>query len=191
MRRGQDPALQCEINIRPTRQRAMPQCFAGRMHAAPTMRGKHHANRQWAVPRGFGIHAAPTHRPNAVAAQKRDHKANGQPAGFPRACRNVYAVQGHTPPAVCTVCRFFPRCQRYCLHELAFLWNFACMRTVDKPGRGDYNNRDFGYERWRLCSRNRHRLFYSPCLSAVHAQTCAKMRRPGRGRPPGSAICIP
>ena len=138
-----------------------------------------------------GMYAAPTHGPNAVAAQKRDHKANGQPAGFPRACRNVYAVQGHTRPAVCTVCRFFPRCQRYCLHELAFLWNFACMRTVDKPGRGDYNNRDFGYERWRLCSRNRHRLFYSPCLSAVHAQTCAKMRRTGRGRPPGSAICIP
>ena len=29
--------------------------FAGRMHAAPTMRGKHHVNRQRAVPRGFGF----------------------------------------------------------------------------------------------------------------------------------------
>ena len=73
----------------------------------------------------------------------------------------VCAIRGHAPAAVCTVYRFFPRCQRCRLHELAFLWNFACMRTVDKPAWGDYNNRDFGYERWRLCSRNRHRLFYS------------------------------
>lgn len=103
----------------------------------------------------------------------------------------VCAAQGHIPAALYTVYSFFPRCQRCGLHELAFLWNFACMRTVDKPSRGDYNNRDFGYERWRLCSRNRHRLFYSPGLSAVHAQTCAKCGGPAGKRPPGSAICIP
>ena len=46
VRRGQDPALQCETNnMRPLKQ-ATPHGFTGRIHAAPTIRGTCHANRK-------------------------------------------------------------------------------------------------------------------------------------------------